>query len=109
MVSTAILTWSQRVRLLQWAAPMALLPALGLLPAVIYLIFLPIVPHGGPVALLVTLVLGLLSARGVTLLIRVMLDAAFDLITAMASAVLMVMVFVGFYTGLIMAAFLASP
>ncbi len=108
MDSSAILTWQQRLRILRFAAPMALFPALAILPSVIYLVFLPVVAHGGPLALVVTLVLGLASARGVILLIRIMLDASFDLITAMASAVLMVMVFVGFYTGLFMAAFLVQ-
>lgn len=109
MVTTAILTWEQRLRILEFAAPLALLPALALLPTVIYLIFLPVTAYGGPLALAATLLLGLLSAKGVTLLIRVMLDASFDLITGIAGAVLMVLVFVGFYTGLFMAAFLARP
>ena len=105
MIGSAILTWKERQRTLFVAVPMTLLPAVAILPAMVYLVFIPAIPHGPQIALLVVPMLGLLCAQGIILLVRTTLDAGFDLITAIASSAFMFLVIIGFYTGLILAAF----
>ena len=105
MIRYAILTWEERRGILFRALPMALIPAVAILPVVVYLVFFSVVRYGPLLALLVTPILGLVTARGVILLVRVTLDAGFDLITAVACSAFMFLILIGFYTGLFLAAF----
>ncbi len=58
------MTWKERERAFYIGAPLAIVPALGFLPAVMFLVVVPKVVHARLIALVLLPVLGLASSFG---------------------------------------------
>jgi len=97
-------SWERRQRLLFVGAPLAMVPGLTFLPALVYLIVSPRVAHASLIAAVLFPLLVLAEIVGLWLLVRCIAHHAFDLITAMACGTLMVLLVIAGYTGIFLAA-----
>lgn len=96
-------TWHDRQHLLFLGAPLTLIPALLFLPAVLYLVVTPRIPHAAATALVVFPALLVAELFGVIRLLRCAMGHSFDLITAMAVGTLIVLLVIAAYTGIFLA------
>jgi hypothetical protein len=97
-------SWERRQRLLLTGAPLAIIPGLSFLPALVYLVVSPRMAHASFIAAVLFPVLLLAEALGLWQLGRCIAHHAFDLITAMACGTLMVLLVIAGYTGIFVAA-----
>ena len=88
-----------------WGAPLAILPALAFLPALVYLVFEPRLRHGGRVALALLPFFLASEMIGVKWLVRCCLERPFNLLTMIAGGALLILIIIASYTGLFLAAF----
>ena len=94
----------QRERLLLLGAPLAIIPALGFLPAFAYLALTPSVRHAALVAAIVFPLSVVSEAAGLYRLVRCCVLRPFDLLTAFAFSAIMVLLVIAAYTGFFLAA-----
>jgi hypothetical protein len=101
-------SWERRQRLLFTGAPLVIVPALSFLPALVYLVVSPRVAHAGAIAAGLFPVLLVAEVFGLWRLARCIAHHGFDLITAMASGTLTLLLVIIAYTGIFLAALLAK-
>ena len=96
--------WKERQRLVFIGAPLAIIPAMGFLPALAYLVITPTVRHSTSVAVVVFALFGICEVLGLVRLVRCCVTRPFDLITMFAFSALLVILVIATYTGLFLAA-----
>ena len=99
------MSWRQREQWVYWGVPLALLPALAFLPALVYLVFEPRVRHGGRIALVLLPVFVASEVIGVKWLVQCSLERPFNILTMIAGGALIILIVIAAYTGLFLAAF----
>jgi hypothetical protein len=98
------MNWHQRERSFYWGSALAIVPALAFLPAFVYLVFRPAIPHAALCALLVFPVLATAEFFGVFLLVRACVNRPFSLLTMLSFGALLVLLVITTYTGVFLAA-----
>ncbi|HEX6907966.1 MAG TPA: hypothetical protein VF154_15235 [Terriglobales bacterium] len=97
------LTWGQREKLFFRGAALAIASAFAFLPAVVFLILAPRLPHSYLLAGLVLPVLIVLELWGLLKLVRCCVQQVFDLLTVLAFGALVIVGAIGAYTGIFLA------
>lgn len=97
------LSWDQREKLFFRGAVLAIAPALVFLPAVMFLVLTPRLPHSYALAALVLPLLIFLELWGLLKLVRCCVQQVFDLLTVLAFGALVVAGAIAAYTGLFLA------
>lgn len=98
------MNWRQRERAFYCGSALAIVPALAILPAFVYLIFRPVIPHALLLALIVFPVLAAAEFFGVFLLIRACVTRPFSLLNMLSFGALLVLLVIATYTGVFLAA-----
>jgi hypothetical protein len=97
------MTWKERERAFYFGAPLAIVPALGFLPAVTFLLVVPRVAHGPAIALLVLPALALASSFGLWKLAIGAVQRPFSILNALSCGAIFVLLVIAAYTGLFLA------
>ena len=97
------MTWKERERAFYIGAPLAVLPALVFLPAVMFLLIVPKIAHGQAVAFIVLPVLAAASSVGLWRLAFGAVQRPFGILNALSFAALFVLMVIAGYTGLFLA------
>jgi hypothetical protein len=97
------LTWEQRQALFFRGSVLAIAPALAFLPAVMFLILTPRLPHAFVWASLLLPLLMVLELWGLLKLVRCCVQQVFDLLTMLAFGALVIVGAIGAYTGIFLA------
>src|SRR6266446_584315 len=97
------MTWKERERAFYFGAPLAIVPALGFLPAVMFLVVVPKVAHAGIIAAVLLPVLVLAGGFGVWKLALGAVQKPFSILNALNVGVLLVLLVIAGYTGLFLA------
>jgi len=97
------MTWRERERAFYLGAPLAIVPALGFLPAVMFLLVAPKVAHGRAIAGMVLPALGLVSGFGLWKLALGAVERPFGILNALSVGALLVLLVIAAYTGLFLA------
>ena len=97
------MTWKERERAFYIGAPLAIVPALGFLPAVMFLVVVPKVVHARPIALVLLPVLGLARSFGLWKLAISPVQWPFGILNALSFGALPVLLIIASYTGLFLA------
>jgi len=95
--------WKERERAFYIGAPLAIVPALGFLPAVMCLVVVPKVVHARLIALVLLPVLGLASSFGLWKLAISAVQRPFGILNALSLGALLVLLIIASYTGLFLA------
>jgi len=101
------MTWKERERAFFIGAPLAIVPALGLLPAILFLIVTPAIGHAGLAAALVLPLLALAGSLGLWKLAVGAVERPFTILNVLSFGALVVLLVIAAYTGLFLA-FLAA-
>jgi len=96
--------WRQRERLFYWGAPLAIVPALSILPAFVWLVFDPRVRHAMAWAAVLFPLLAVAEFVGVAKLVRGCVERPFNLLTMLSLGAMLVLLVIASYTGLFLAA-----
>jgi len=96
--------WRQRERLFYWGAPLAIVPALGILPAFVWLVFEPRVRHATAWAGALFPLMAVAEFVGVSKLVRGCVERPFNLLTLLSAGALLVLLVIAAYTGIFLAA-----
>jgi hypothetical protein len=97
------MTWREREREFFIGAPLAIIPALGFLPAVIFLIIAPIVAHGTVLAAFILPGLALIGCFGLWKLAVSAVEKPFNVLNVFSFAALLILLIIASYTGLFLA------
>lgn len=97
------MTWKERERAFFIGAPLAIIPALSFLPAVMFLIVSPAVAHGELIATLVLPVFAGASAAGLWKLAISAVQSPFNILNALSFGALLILLMISTYTGLFLA------
>jgi hypothetical protein len=97
------MTWKERERAFYVGAPLAIVPALGFLPAVMFLVVVPKVAHARVAALVLLPILGLASSFGSWKLAIGAVQRPFGILNALSFGALLVLLIIASYTGLFLA------
>ena len=97
------MTWHERERAFYVGAPLAIVPALGFLPAVVFLVIAPRMPHGRAVAVVILPLLALASSLGLWKLAWGAVQRPFGILNALSFGALLVLVIIAAYTGFFLA------
>jgi hypothetical protein len=97
------MTWKERERAFFIGAPLAIIPALGFLPAVMFLVVVPRVAHAGAIALVVLPMFALTSSYGLWKLAISAVQRPFGILNALSFGALLVLLIIASYTGLFLA------
>jgi hypothetical protein len=97
------MTWKERERAFYFGAPLAIVPALGFLPAVMFLVVVPKVAHAGIIAAVLLPALVLAGGFGVWKLALGAVQKPFSILNALNVGVLLVLLVIAGYTGLFLA------
>lgn len=97
------LTWDEREKLFFRGAVLAIAPAVAVVPAVMFLILTPRVPHAYLLAALVLPLLIFLELCGLLKLVRCCVQQVFDLLTVLAFGALVIVAAIAAYSGLFLA------
>lgn len=97
------MTWRERERAFYVGAPLAIVPALGLLPAVVFLVLVPRFPHAGWIAAVALPVLALTSSYGLWRLSLGAVEEPFGILNALSVGALIVLLIIAAYTGFLLA------
>jgi putative effector of murein hydrolase LrgA (UPF0299 family) len=108
MTSPSAATWQERQRLLFIGAPLSLISALLFLPAVLYLVVTPKVPHAAAIALVTLPALLIAGVVGLSRLLHCIARRNFDLLSALAVGTLAILFVVTAYTALFLIALAAG-
>jgi hypothetical protein len=101
------MTWKERERAFFVGAPLAILPALGFLPAVVFLVVVPRVAHAGTLACIVLPVFGLAGGFGLWKLALGAVERPFNVLNALSFGALLALLIIAAYTGMFLALFAA--
>jgi hypothetical protein len=97
------MTWKERERAFYVGAPLAIVPALGFLPAVMFLVVVPKVAHARVIALVLLPILGLAGSFGLWKLAISAVQRPFGILNALSFGALLVLLIIASYTGLFLA------
>ncbi len=97
------MTWKERERAFYIGAPLAIVPALGFLPAVMFLIVVPKVAHAQAIALVLLPALALAGGFGLWKLAFSAVQRPFGILNALSFGALVVLPIIASYTGLFLA------
>ena len=97
------MTWRERERAFYLGAPLAILPALGFLPATVFLVLAPRIVHGPSIALAVLPILAMVSGIGLWKLAIGAVQRPFGILNALSVGALLVLLVIAAYTGLFLA------
>jgi hypothetical protein len=98
-----ITRWQERERAFLIGAPLAIVPALVFLPAVMFLIVFPQVPHGRAIGLMVVPACALTSCLGLWKLSLGAVEKPWGIFNVLSFAALFVLLVIAGYTGLFLA------
>lgn len=101
------MTWKERERAFFIGAPLAIVPALGFLPAIMFLIVSPVIRHGQLAASVLLPVLALAGSIGLWKLAVGIVQRPFTILNLLSAGALIVLLVIAGYTGLFLA-FLAA-
>jgi len=96
--------WRERERLFYWGSALAIGPALVFLPAFVFLVFQPGVPHATAWAIVLFPMLAVAEFFGVFKLVRGCVARPFTLLTFLSYGALFVLLVIATYTGVFLAA-----
>jgi hypothetical protein len=99
------MTFHERERAFFVGAPLAIVPALGLLPAIAFLLVAPVVAHGQRLAIVVLPLLALAGSIGLWKLAIGAVERPFGILNALSVGALLVVLIIATYTGLFLAFF----
>jgi len=97
------MTWKERERAFYIGAPLAIVPALGFLPAVMFLIVVPKVPHARAFAVVVVPLLAVAGSFGLWKLAFGAVQRPFGILNALSFGALVVLLIIAAYTGIFLA------
>jgi hypothetical protein len=97
------LTWDERENLFFRGAVLAIGPALAFVPAVMFLILTPRLPHSYLLAASILPLLIVLELWGLFKLVRCCVQQVFDLLTVLAFGALVIVAAIAAYSGLFLA------
>ena len=97
------MTWTERGRAFYVGAPLAIVPALGFLPAIMFLVVAPKIAHARLIALILVPLLGLASSFGLWKLAIGAVQRPFGILNALSFGALLVLLIIASYTGLFLA------
>ena len=97
------MTWKERERAFYIGAPLAIVPALGFLPAVMVLIVIPRFAHARAAAFVILPALALASSFGLWKLAVGAVQKPFTILTALSVGAMVVLAIIAAYTGLFLA------
>jgi len=97
------MTWKERERAFYIGAPLAIVPALGFLPAVMFLVVVPKVVHARLIAVALLPILGVASSFGLWKLAISAVQRPFGILNALSLGALLVLLIIASYTGLFLA------
>lgn len=95
--------WKERERAFLIGAPLAIVPALGFLPAVTFLIVFPQVAHGRAIGIVVLPVCALVSCFGLWKLALGAVQKPWGIFNVLSFGALLVLLVIAGYTGLFLA------
>ncbi len=101
-------SWQQRQHWLGWGALLTLVPGLGLLPTVAFLVVSPRFVHARFVGSVLLAGIALCEAMGSVRLARC-LRAEFDLLSALAYGAIILLLVILMYTGIFLVSFFFLP
>ena len=96
-------SWKERERAFLVGAPLAIVPALVLLPAVTFLIAFPRVAHGPVIALFVVPFCAIAGGFGLWKLALGAVQKPWGILNVLSFGALMIVLFIAGYTGLFLA------
>jgi len=97
------MTWKDRERAFYTGAPLAIIPALGFLPAVVFLVVNPVIAHAWTLAAIILPACALTSSIGLWKLAIGAVQCPFGILNALNVAALLVLLVIAAYTGLFLA------
>jgi|SRR5215813_1279222 len=97
------MTWKERERAFYIGAPLAIVPALGFLPAVMFLIVVPHFAYSRLVACVVLPALAMASSFGLWKLAMAAVQKPFNILSALSVGAMMVLLIIAAYTGIFLA------
>jgi hypothetical protein len=99
--------WQERERLLFTGFPLALIPALALLPLFEHLVMEPSLAHSKIISWAIFPLMAIAEILGVSRVVRSFVRQPFDLITAVAWGTMCILIVIAIYTGIFFAVFAA--
>jgi len=103
------MTWKERERAFFIGAPLAIVPALGFLPAIIFLIVTPIIGYGTVLAIFVLPALALAGSFWLWKLATGAVERPFNILNVLSFGALVVLLVIAAYTGLFLAFVASNP
>lgn len=103
------MTWKERERAFYIGAPLAIIPALGFLPAVMFLVVVPKVAHGQAFAAVLLPLLVVAGSFGLWKLAIGAVQQPFGILNALSVGALLVLLIIAGYTGLFLALITVKP
>ena len=97
------MTWKERERAFYLGAPLAIAPALGFLPAVMFLVVVPKVEHAKLLAFILLPIMALVGSFGLWKLAIGAVQRPFGILNALSFGALLILLIVASYTGLFLA------
>lgn len=97
------MTFHERERAFFVGAPLAIVPALCLLPATMFLLVAPVVAHGPQLAIAILPALALAGSIGLWKLAISAVQRPFGILNALSVGALLVVLIIATYTGLFLA------
>ncbi|MBI3475011.1 MAG: hypothetical protein HY010_04715 [Acidobacteria bacterium] len=97
------MTWKERERAFYIGAPLAVVPALSFLPAVMFLLVVPRIAHAQLIAFVLLPVLGVAGGLGLWKLALGAVQRPFGILNALSFAAIFVILVIAGYTGLFLA------
>jgi len=97
------MTWKERERAFYVGAPLAIVPALGFLPAIMFLIVAPVIAHAPILAAFILPVFAVAGSVGLWKLAVGAVERPFGILNALSAGALLVLLVIATYTGLFLA------
>ena len=97
------MTWKERERAFYIGAPLAIVPALGFLPAVMFLVVVPKIAHAQLLAIVLLPLLAAVGSFGLWKLAMGAVQRPFGILNALSFGALIVLVIIAGYTGIFLA------
>lgn len=97
------MTWKERERAFMIGAPLAIVPALSVLPATVFLVMIPQVAHARMIAMLVLPACALAGSFGLWKLAMGAVQKPWGIFNVLSFGALMVLSVIAGYTGLFLA------
>jgi hypothetical protein len=97
------MTWKERERAFYIGAPLAIVPALCFLPAVMFLVVVPKIAHAQAVAVVVLPLLAVAGSVGLWKVAFGAVQRPFGILNALSFGALLVLLIIAAYTGIFLA------